>query len=56
MNEIKDALGYWEKRDCPGNRFECRGKATFLRIEDGRPVYLFTPHNKALNAVEAVLE
>jgi hypothetical protein len=50
------ALGYWEKRNCPGGRFECLGSAMFLRIEEGKPVYLFIPFDRRLVPVEAILE
>lgn len=50
MGEVlfADVLGYYEKRECPGNRFECRGSVVLM--PDGKRV--FTPHDKSLSAVE----
>lgn len=43
-----DAVGYYEKRTCPGNRFECRGSVR--QFPDGKRV--FTPHDRTLYPVE----
>lgn len=45
---IDDILGTWEKRDCPGGLFECRGS---VKISGKR--FLFIPHDRRLRAVEA---
>jgi len=54
MTTLKDVLGYYEKRDCPGNRFECVGSATFIRFENGVAIYLFKPNDARLKPVEAI--
>jgi len=51
MNEFKDVMGYYEKRDCPGGRYECRGTARLIRAG----IYLFIPHDKRLSPVESEL-
>lgn len=54
INELTGAVGYYEKRKCPGNRFECKGTAVFLRIENGTAIFLFIPEDKSLRPGEAI--
>lgn len=49
---LSDVLGVWQKRDCAGDRFECRGS---VKVSGCGTRYLFIPHDKKLYPVEAVL-
>lgn len=51
MNEYINVIGYYEKRDCPGGRYECRGSARLIR----EGIYLFIPNDPNLRPVEAEL-
>ena len=53
---MEGVIGYYEKRDCPGGRFICEGKARLIRMEGEIGVYLFTPYEACLYSVEATLE
>lgn len=48
---LDDALGVYSKRDCPGGDFKCRGTVYTGAFDNSR--FLFVPHNKGLNPVEA---
>ena len=50
---LDNALAYYEKRACPGDRFECYGQV--LVSEDGTR-YKLVPHDKNLYPVEVVKE
>jgi hypothetical protein len=52
MDIYENIVGYYEKRDCPGGRYECAGYAIRLNGD----LFLFVPYDKKLRPVEAILE
>jgi hypothetical protein len=50
IDYLDDAFGVYDKRECPGGRFECRGT---VKMSSDRRRFLFIPHDKRLSPVEA---
>jgi len=47
---LPEAVGIYDKRDCPGGIFKCRGS---VKVSSDGNRFLFVPFDEGLRAVEA---